>query len=530
MGSVYEGRHLKLGRRAALKFLDPKFLSEGDLIIRFMREAQAAAAIGSDHIVDVYDVGETSEGLPFLVMEFLDGQDLDNLLRHERRLAQGRAVELMFQTCEGLRAAHARGIVHRDLKPGNLFLIQREGVGEWVKIVDFGIAKFRSALIGGNVKLTETGMAMGTPLYMSPEQAMGESDLDHRADVYSAGVILYELLTGVLPHKANSYNQLIVKLSTEPPTPPRRHRADISEALEAVILKAMTRDRQERFGTIADLAEALGPFRGHDTPPLPSEAPLDAKARWAAATRPAEDVASGVADKAGWDAATRPAEDPDPPAFGWQSGPAVAVNVTPPTPSPAPHRDAEPEAPQEQRPAPAPEPAQEPARQGSHIPWKVLLGSAVALGIIAGIVATLVRVDNPPPDGEVPVASQPATAPDEPPSPPVAVEEPALVTISLEGVPAEAQVFLDDLPVEGHELHLRRSPELRRVKVVVAGRPPWERLVNAEQSRQLLIELEPEPEPAPAKNDGRPVKRTHPDQGDDTPRIRTQFPGGGASE
>jgi serine/threonine-protein kinase len=261
MGSVWEGRHVHIGRRAALKFLHPQVAHNADIASRFLREAQAAAAIGSDHIVDIYDVGQLKNGVPFLVMEYLDGEDLASVLKREGRLEPARAVELILQLCEALQPAHAQGIVHRDLKPGNLFLTRLGKQEGWLKVLDFGIAKVRGSVTGqASEHLTRTGATMGTPYYMAPEQFMGARNVDPRADVYSAGVILYQMLTWTTPYSGETYEELIINVAAGGARPPHSLRHDLDEVLSQVVLRAMAREIERRFPSMDALAEALRPF------------------------------------------------------------------------------------------------------------------------------------------------------------------------------------------------------------------------------------------------------------------------------
>jgi serine/threonine-protein kinase len=263
MGAVWAGRHVQIGRRVALKFLHPQIAHNAEIASRFLREAQAAASIGSDHIVDIYDVGHLPNGIPYLVMEYLEGEDLASVLKREVRLEPPRAVDLILQLCEALAPAHERGIVHRDLKPANLILIHREKYGEWLKVLDFGIAKIRLPAIGqSSAHLTKTGATLGTPHFMAPEQFMGAHEVDPRADVYSSGVILYQLLTGITPFTGSTYEELIVTIATGVVRPPRELRGELDGKISDIVLRAMHREVGQRFPTMDDLALELRPFAG----------------------------------------------------------------------------------------------------------------------------------------------------------------------------------------------------------------------------------------------------------------------------
>jgi serine/threonine-protein kinase len=262
MGSVYEARHLRIGRRLALKTLHAELAKNTQVVERFLREAQAAAAIGSEHIVDITDAGETAEGVPFLVMEYLEGQDLAHIIQEQAPLDTAWAADVALQLCQGLGAAHERGIVHRDLKPGNVFVVPRPSGPPRVKVLDFGIAKFRDALAREIPELTASGVVMGTPFYMAPEQARGARDVDHRADVYATGVILFEMLSGQRPFQGANYNELIVRVATTEPASLLGLRPGLDGGAAAVVRKAMERERERRFQSMWELAAALEPLAG----------------------------------------------------------------------------------------------------------------------------------------------------------------------------------------------------------------------------------------------------------------------------
>ena len=277
MGEVWEGRHLRVGRPVAIKLLRRELGGGGDpAATRLLREAQAAAAVGSDHIVEVLDAGETDEGVPYLVMEFLPGEDLGVLLAREGKLEIARAVELIIQLCHALQAAHDRGVIHRDLKPANLRVIRRSDGVEWLKVVDFGIARLRDDLDRPDERLTCAGEVLGTPHYMAPEQAVGAAEVDHRVDIYAAGAVCYEMLAGRTPFQASTHNELVVKISTSAPPPLSAARPELPEALDAAVARALAADPEERFESMAALARALAPFAGHEVvlpePRLPGEA------------------------------------------------------------------------------------------------------------------------------------------------------------------------------------------------------------------------------------------------------------------
>ncbi|HEX8793469.1 MAG TPA: protein kinase [Polyangiaceae bacterium] len=264
MGAVAKATHLLRRAPVALKFMSPAVLALQGAVERFVNEGVAASQIDSDHVVKVFDVGRMPNGAPYLVMEFLDGRDLQQILIVEggRIHDAARAVHFALQILRALQTAHGAGIIHRDMKPSNCFVIEKDGEPDFVKLVDFGISKVRSDESQKASNLTRTNSALGTPLYMSPEQARSPRDVDHRTDLYSVGAILYELLTGRTPYTAESgeYTEILFKIFTTDPEPLRTLRPDVPEGLAAAVHRALTRDVNVRFGSAGEMAEALAPF------------------------------------------------------------------------------------------------------------------------------------------------------------------------------------------------------------------------------------------------------------------------------
>ena len=256
MGAVYEAKHKLIGRRLAVKFLHSQYTTNEEVVLRFQREAQAAAAIGHENIIEVTDMGQTNDGAPFLVMEFLDGCDVRHLLKRSGALSIEEASEIMVQSLSALEAAHRAGIIHRDLKPENIFLIEKFECKRFVKLLDFGISKFRT-LDEGTQGLTQTGTVLGTPYYMSPEQANGSGEIGIKSDIYSMGVILFQMLTGRLPFEAPNYNALLVKILTEAPPDPLDYKPDLPQEIVSIIRCAMAKDTSVRFSTCAEFRERL---------------------------------------------------------------------------------------------------------------------------------------------------------------------------------------------------------------------------------------------------------------------------------
>ncbi len=250
MGFVVAARHRELGERVAIKFLNRSELAE-----RFFREARAAAGIENDHVVRIYDVGRLPSGEPYIVMEHLSGEDLAARLQRTGAMAPETVATILVDVCLALAEAHAAGIVHRDLKPENIFLARRRGGDEVVKLLDFGVAKVPDARA-----LTQTDNVVGTPAYMSPEQLLGSRDVDHRADIWSIGIILYELLTDELPFEGDSLVHLGIIIREKPTPRVQSARSDIPKEMDAVIARCLAKQRTDRYGDVAELAEALAPF------------------------------------------------------------------------------------------------------------------------------------------------------------------------------------------------------------------------------------------------------------------------------
>ncbi|HEY5947669.1 MAG TPA: protein kinase [Kofleriaceae bacterium] len=262
MGVVFAVKHAVIERPLAIKVLKRNVMRDSAVIQRFIQEAKAASRIGHPNIVDVTDFGKTPDGMTYSVMEYVDGTTLSKVIKGAAPLPPERAVRIASQIARALAAAHAKGIVHRDLKPENVFLIDRDGRPDFVKIVDFGIAKVQP--VEGSPdpaapRLTRAGSVFGTPEYMSPEQASGRGDTDHRVDIYALGVILYEMLVGKVPHKGESMIRTIAMQMLEPITPPSKVNPDLNipPALEAIVMKALEKKREDRYATMNDLLAVL---------------------------------------------------------------------------------------------------------------------------------------------------------------------------------------------------------------------------------------------------------------------------------
>ncbi len=255
MGVVVAARHVELGQRVALKFMLKEAMADPSHAERFLREARASVQLKSVHTARVLDVGKLGNGEPFMVMEYLDGKDLDEVLRIHGPLPPHVACDYVLQASEALAEAHGLGMIHRDVKLKNIFLTTTVDGRPLVKVLDFGLAKQTG--IGGDVSLTATSSVFGSPQYMSPEQMRSAKDADTRSDIWSLGVCLYELLTGRVPFDAAGVAEICAMVLKDPVPPPSRYVQGLPPDLEAVILKCLEKDARRRFQTVADLAFAL---------------------------------------------------------------------------------------------------------------------------------------------------------------------------------------------------------------------------------------------------------------------------------
>jgi serine/threonine-protein kinase len=256
MGVVVAATHMQLGTPIALKFLHHEMTQNHNVVDRFMREARSSAQLRGENVCRVSDVGTTETGQPFIVMELLTGQDLGTVLRTNGALPLSTAAEIIMQSCIALGESHAVGIVHRDIKPGNLFWTQRPDGSALIKVLDFGVAKAPEEL---KLSLTQTQNVIGSPGYMSPEQLKSSKSVDARSDIWSLGIVLYELVSGKKPFDAESITELALKVAMDPAP---ALSAGIPPTFESVILRCLEKEPLRRFKDVAELAQALAPFVG----------------------------------------------------------------------------------------------------------------------------------------------------------------------------------------------------------------------------------------------------------------------------
>jgi len=260
IGTVYLAEHPLIGKKVALKVIHREHAGNPEVVQRFINEARAVNRIGNEHILDIADIGRSEEGDPFLVMELLDGVSLASVLRSSRKLPLERVLHIGAQIADGLAAAHDAGIVHRDLKPDNVFLVTRRGAADYVKLLDFGLAKLVATEWPGSPALTRAGVVLGTPQYMSPEQCESKGDIDARSDVYAVGVLLYQMLTGCLPFDGSTMGEILIKHVSDPPIPLRSVEPQIPPAVEKIVLRCLAKKPEERYASMAKLrAELLQP-------------------------------------------------------------------------------------------------------------------------------------------------------------------------------------------------------------------------------------------------------------------------------
>ncbi|MCA9710202.1 MAG: serine/threonine protein kinase [Myxococcales bacterium] len=299
MGWVFEAEHVEIGKKVAIKVLRPSLCRLPEAVSRFRREARAATQIGSKHIVDVTDFGTTETGSVYFVMENLEGEDLSAMIKKEKYLPWKRVVHILEQLCEALQAAHDAGIIHRDVKPANFYRVELGGDPDFIKILDFGIARLASPQ---DSIVTQTGVVMGTPDFMAPEQAMGKH-VDHRADVYSLGASAYALLTGRPPFEGANEYDVIYKQLNDDPSPPSKvapAAAGVPKWLDAIILRSLRKNPDDRFGSMKEMGQALAEGVASGDEPEPEAAASVGRERPRAKTsrtgmqRVLEDVTSTI--------------------------------------------------------------------------------------------------------------------------------------------------------------------------------------------------------------------------------------------
>ncbi len=259
-GVVLAAEHLTLGERVAIKLLRPEIATDAETVARFLREARASVRIKGEHVTRVLDVGALADGLPYMVMECLDGSDLANVVSTQGPLPYNLAIDYVLQTCEALAEAHGLGIVHRDIKPSNLFLTRRPDGSACIKVLDFGISKAVTPVDGADANLTQTQTVLGSPQYMAPEQMRSSRKVDGRTDIWALGTTLYELLVGRAPFEADALPELFAMILQDTPRPISESRPDVPAEVDVIVSRCIEKDPEKRYGSVAELAHALAPL------------------------------------------------------------------------------------------------------------------------------------------------------------------------------------------------------------------------------------------------------------------------------
>jgi serine/threonine protein kinase len=491
MGAVYLGMHTLLKKAVAIKVLRTEFVGAVEMVERFQREAVAASAIGHPNIVDIKDMGKTKGGVAFLVMEYLEGRSLQAAIDEDGPFSISDACDVACEILAGVAAAHRSGIVHRDLKPANVFMVQRNKGNESVKLLDFGIA-ILSDRDKPDARLTMTGMVLGTPHYMAPEQARGDKEITEAVDIYAVGVILYEMLCKVVPYEADNYNVLIYQVLAGEYIKPTVHRPDLPPELETVLLKALALKPWDRYGSAEEFAEALEPFRsGHRMTPsvrLPALKRTREHKRSATATSETLAVPSGENTGLTGDGVISGATVAAAAAEFMTTGGGSHLGDTIPGPL---------------------HPSERAVVQRSRLRIAI---PALALAVVAGVVVALLSRDDgkPAKAASKPAAAtqvKPAVKPDPVPVAPVRVQ-PEEVTLEFSVTPQDATVTVDGRPVEGGKLTLPAGTTPVAVRIEAPGYEPYEAEVVPQRSKGIVVPLVKLAEPERSGRSGRRGDRT----------------------
>jgi serine/threonine-protein kinase len=444
MGIVYAGTHVAIRKRVAIKVLEPS-LSTPAMIARFQREAITASQIGHEGIAQVTDLGTSTSGEAFLVMELLEGESLGARLKTTGPLPIELACELGCAILSPLAAAHHAGIVHRDLKPDNVFLV-RQSRGEMVKLLDFGIS--RASGLEAEFRLTNTGVVMGTPFYMSPEQARGDNEVAPASDLYAFGVILYEMLVGKVPITGENYNQLMYRVMSGEYERPKLCRPDVPDALDEIIVRAMALEPGQRFASATELEHELLAFCRPTYREHMIERMSSAGIKWGASQ-----------------------SNPAP------SRPPAAMSGTDPT-------------------LVAPSGMHPPVRR-SKVPFAI--GGLLVVGGIAGVIAATRSPDAAPDPAPAPAAvtapapvpaPAPAPAPAAAPAPPpVAPAVPATITLRFAVSPSSATISIDGKPLAGAELVVPKDDVEHVLRIAATGYVAHSDKLRFDESQRLTINL-----------------------------------------
>jgi eukaryotic-like serine/threonine-protein kinase len=514
MGMVFLAEHPHIGKKVALKVIHRELAGNKEVVSRFLNEARAVNQIGNEHIVEIHDFGQTDNGEHFFIMEYLEGRTLAmELARSDHGLAVPRALHIGAQIASALTAAHANGIIHRDLKPDNVMLIERLGDRDFVKLLDFGLAKFLADTDAR--KLTAAGVVLGTPQYMSPEACESRPGLDHRSDIYSLGILLFQMLTGIVPFSGDSMGEVLVKQVIHPPPALRGINPEIPPAVEQVVLRCLAKDPAARFQDMVQLRDALldpNRYLGSGPPIVPAATP-DARTVFAARrsqlvgaqhAQPAH-PAPGAAEAQKTvmaDGMTPSAPPPEMPAGATAGRRRVQAGSDAPTAYMdhgqamfAGHMDRMVPVPVENRTmaiAPPPGYKEHPPRR-----WPLIL--VVATVVTAGGIIAIIATQQDSSEASEPPAKAPVITPD----------KPKVAHVSLTSRPSGASVYdqagkflgttptVVELPIGSEEVTLIfRHPDAseREKKLVPSG--------DAKVDVELLASTAPPPQPSAAPDAG----------------------------
>jgi serine/threonine protein kinase len=499
MGAVYAGTHLLLHKRVAIKVLRSELPGAHLMVDRFQREAIAASAIGHENIVQVTDMGIVADGTAYIVMELLEGRDLGDAIKDEAPLAIGRACRICCEILRGLAAAHKAGIIHRDLKPDNVFLAHKRS-REVIKIVDFGVSLLKRRDMP-DTRLTSTGVLVGTPRYMSPEQTRGEQDLTDAVDIYAAGVVLYQMLTGEMPYVGEHYNVVVHEILAGRWQPIESRRPDVPPEIAAVIRRAMALAPAHRFATAEEMADALEPFAD----PTPTDEAGSSAASAGRSMRSEQERRSAAL--AGTEAIQLPAASTSrrvvlPPTSGpVVKDPAWAESKKPTVATPSPWRD---------------------SRMGQRPARGALLGF-IAVLLVAGTAYLVLKAKDREPGGDVPrvnappPASRAESAPPAAAVPDAAVEESDDVTIDFAVLPESATVTVDGKLVEDRQLILTRGIAPVRIMIEAPDHEGRTLDVVPDQDQTIAVELVRAPESEPPRPPRPEPARPRPGSGERAP-------------
>ena len=498
MGVVYEAEHSIMGRRCAIKVMKSDAVLPEELLARMIREAQAASAIGHPNIVQVFDFRQAPDGTYFMAMELLSGQPLSALFRVHGRLEIYSAVAVMAQVLSGVWAAHSKGIVHRDLKPENIFIAETQAGNHEIKLLDFGISKFMRPS-PESLRITKTGAVLGTPYYMSPEQAAGKKDIAAATDIWSCGAILYELVTGAVPFAGTSYNQVMAAVLMEPVNRPTLLRPECPAWLEEIICRALEKNPNDRCESASEFLNDLlahhrpgdvpvGPFVLRHTMP-PSVGGTDSVRAQLPPSGPDLPPPPGIDGKVVFDSPTAAVEPGQRPRQTFTDGERVSQRLPDVTLD----------------------------HKKRKLLYGLVAGGCVLMGVLV-VTAIVIGTEKPPKkkrpakggdktyvsrpsglaidDGSAPAQlSRPDAGPTGRPSTPTdastkPVEDLKTITITLKNLPRKATVTLDGSKVKA-PIRIKADGKRRCVEVHIPGQPLYARCFDALGDRLFRIPVQP---------------------------------------